>query len=73
MKNPCKYQVNLQHLVDYLEQTIHSLENAADLEQSMNDRGAACEQFLVAIAALKTKLAQEQTILNQHKNNSIGE
>ena len=46
-------------LIDYLEQTIHSLECAAALERSTSSRANSCEQFAVAITALKTKLSQE--------------
>lgn len=50
---------NKLQLIDYLEQTIHSLQYAVSLEQSISERDAPCEHFVTAIAALNTKLAEE--------------
>ena len=50
---------NKLQLIDYLQQTIHSLQYAVSLEQSNAGRDTPCEHFVTAIAALSTKLAEE--------------
>lgn len=50
---------NKLQLVDYLKQIIHSLQYAATLDQASSGRAKSCEHFDAAVAALKTKLAQE--------------